>query len=276
MEVLAPMKTRSFASLRMTALLFLLASGFWLLTPAVHAQVTVNILDTLKNADGTNASGRLLITWNPFTTAAGITIDGGTINYTIIAGVINLNLTPNIGAAPAGTSYRARYTLANGATYTETWVVPASGPVTIAAIRSLTPPTPNIMVASTQITGINAILPARSITFVIGCESCQDLADTDDQAGFWRNNISALTIAEVWCQTDAGTSIINLQRDDGTPANILSSNLTCTSTGATGAIALAEDNLALGNIVDFVMETAAASGTPKRLTVSIRATLDLN
>src|SRR3990172_1962098 len=149
MEVLAQMKTRSFASLRMTALLFLLTSGFWLLTPAVHAQVTVNILDTLKNADGTNASGRLLITWNPFTTAAGITIDGGTLNYTITAGVINLNLTPNIGAAPAGTSYRARYTLANGASYTETWVVPAAGPVTIAAIRVSSIPSPNVLVSPT-------------------------------------------------------------------------------------------------------------------------------
>ena len=123
--------------------------GVWLLATTLHAQTLVNILDTLKDANGSNAAGRLVISWDQFTTAAGVTIDGGTLTYTITAGVVNLNLTPNIGAAPAGTSYRARYFLTNGASYTETWVVPAAGPVTIAAIRVSSIPSPNVLVSPT-------------------------------------------------------------------------------------------------------------------------------
>jgi hypothetical protein len=112
----------------------------------------------------------------------------------------------------------------------------------------------------------------RSISFVIGSDTGAALADTDDQLTIWRNNVAAMTITEVWCESDAGSPIINLQRDDGSPANILSSNLTCTTGGATGSIDTNEDNLAVGDKIDFVMVTAG--GTAKRVTVNIKATLD--
>ncbi|MGH9785774.1 MAG: hypothetical protein ACRD88_16500, partial [Terriglobia bacterium] len=110
------------------------------------AQGTVQVLDTLYNADGTKATGRLVISWDPFTSGS-TTVDGGTLTYAIPStgvnqGVVNVSLYPNAGATPAGTSYRAQYFLANGASYFETWVVPATGPVTIGAIRVLPAPTP--------------------------------------------------------------------------------------------------------------------------------------
>ena len=108
-----------------------LIAGCLSLATALDAQVLVNISDTLKNADGTNAAGRLVISWDPFTTAAGVTIDAGTVPYTITNGTVNVSLTPNIGATPAGTRYRVRYFLTNGASYEENWVVPTAGPVTI-------------------------------------------------------------------------------------------------------------------------------------------------
>ncbi len=111
---------------------------------AAQSQTLVTITDTLKNADGTNAAGRVVISWDPFTAASGETVDGGTIPYTITNGVVNLSLAPNIGATPAGTSYRAQYYLTNRASYGETWVVPATGPVTIAAIRVTTVPSPTV------------------------------------------------------------------------------------------------------------------------------------
>jgi len=234
-------------------------------------QSQVSISDTLKNADGSNAAGRLIISWTPFTTAAGVTVDGGTKSYTITNGAISLTLTPNLGATPTGTSYRAQYFLNNGASYTETWVVPAAGPVTIAEIRSLAPPSPSLLVASSQIAGP---LRDRSITVVFGCELCRDLADDDDQPGFWRNNIGAMTVTEVWCQTDAGQSTINIQRNDGTPANILPSDLTCTPTGAaTTAFAAGEAVISTGDVMDLVVVTAAVSGTPNRITIGIAASL---
>lgn len=116
------------------------------------------------------------------------------------------------------------------------------------------------------------LLRTKSITFMIGSDTGSALADTDDQLTIWRNNIAAMTITEIWAESDAGTPIINLQRDDGSAANICSSNLTATTSGATCTLAAAEDNLALGDKIDFTMVTAG--GTAKRVTIGIKATLD--
>jgi len=170
-------KNRSFAvpsryaagkpRLRMTArFVFILTSGFWLLASAAHAQTLVQIADTLYNADGSTANGRMVISWDPFTTSDNATIDGGTISYTIPAsgvdaGKIDVSLAPNIGAIPSGTSYRVRYYLANGASYLENWVVPASGPATIAQVRTLTTPIPIPTVNLSQVVGGTASRCAR-------------------------------------------------------------------------------------------------------------------
>jgi hypothetical protein len=80
-------------------------------------------------------------------------------------------------------------------------------------------------------------------------------------------------ITEVWCESDAGTPSVNLQKDDGSPANILSSNLSCSTSGATStSFTSGEDALAAGDKIDFVMVTAG--GTAKRVTIGIKATLD--
>jgi hypothetical protein len=97
------------------------------------------------------------------------------------------------------------------------------------------------------------------------------LADADDQATFWRNNLGrTYRITEVWCESDTPSTwpSINLQRDDGTPANILSSNLTCANSGATGTVASAEQDVASGDKLDFIMVTAG--GSAKRVTVNIQ------
>ena len=130
---------------------------FLCFAPSGRSQ-TVPVLDTLYNADGTTASGRIVISWNPFTAADGTTVDGGTLTYTIpatggSAGVVSLSLYPNAGASPAGTSYAARYFLANGAQYTETWVVPASGPATVADVRVLNAPVPGSAIPISTLTG---------------------------------------------------------------------------------------------------------------------------
>lgn len=81
----------------------------------------------------------------------------------------------------------------------------------------------------------------------------------------------AITLTEVHCETDAGTPSINLQRDDGTPANILTSDLTCTTGGANGTIAAAEDNFAATDKMDFVM---VAASTANRISVLVEYTVD--
>ena len=96
------------------------------------------------------------------------------------------------------------------------------------------------------------------------------LLDADDIPSVFRPG-RAITITEVWCETDAGTPSVNLQRDDGTPADVLSSNLTCTTGGATGTIAGAEDNVAATERIDFVMVSAS---TAKRISLMIKYTVD--
>lgn len=118
-------------------------------------------------------------------------------------------------------------------------------------------------------------LKTKSITFRIGSDSGAALVDTQDEANVWSNNIAAMTITEIKAWTDQGTSTINIQRDDGTPANICSSNLVASSpSGATCTLAGAEDNLAVGDKLNFTMIQAATTGSPKRITVSIKGVLD--
>jgi hypothetical protein len=113
----------------------------------------------------------------------------------------------------------------------------------------------------------------RQAIFILGAENGAALTDADDQPSFFVNRLGqGITITEVWCESDAGTPSINLQRDDGTPANVLSANLSCSTSGATGTIDANEDNVANTERLDFVMVTAG--GTAKRVTVAVKYTLD--
>lgn len=68
-------------------------------------------------------------------------------------------------------------------------------------------------------------------------------------------------VTRVWCATDGDTATINLLRDDGSAAALLSSDLVCDADGqdscASGCdvntIASAEDNFAIGDELDFSM-----------------------
>jgi hypothetical protein len=68
-----------------------------------------------------------------------------------------------------------------------------------------------------------APLMVRGITYLAGCDNCSLLANEDDQHAFYVNLIGSMTFNSVTCFSDAGTPTINLQRDDGSAANILSS-----------------------------------------------------
>ena len=116
-------------------------------------------------------------------------------------------------------------------------------------------------------------LSVRGINYLAGCDTCSVLADTDDQPTIYRNVIGAMTITEVWCESDAGTPSINLQRDDGIPANILTPDLACSTSGATStSFSGSENALNVNDKLDFVMVTAG--GVAKRVTVVIKATVD--
>lgn len=99
---------------------------------------TTTIQDTVYEADGTQASGTVVVSWPTFTTSNGAAVTAGTTSAAIgPAGALTLALTPNAGATPTGTYYTAVFHLSDGTTSQQYWVVPVSAtPVTLAAIEN--------------------------------------------------------------------------------------------------------------------------------------------
>ncbi len=115
----------------------------WLTVMGVAQIVTTQVTDTVYRADGTAATGTVLISWPAFTNAAGQTVSSGSTSVTIATGgALSVALAPNAGATPMGTYYTAVYHLDDGTVSREFWVVPASQtPVQLNAIRSTVLPT---------------------------------------------------------------------------------------------------------------------------------------
>ena len=99
-----------------------------------------NILDILKDADGNPVLGRLVIQNPAFTSADGMAVVAGILDYQIPAatpGLVDLLLAPTEDADPAAARYTVDYFLRSGAAYSETWNVPRSGPITISEARTI-------------------------------------------------------------------------------------------------------------------------------------------
>ena len=92
--------------------------------------------DTVYLADGSPASGNLIISWPAFVTAGGTAVAAGTTNVALGAsGALNVGLVPNAGATPAGVYYSVVYQLGPGQVKTEYWVVPTNSPASLATVR---------------------------------------------------------------------------------------------------------------------------------------------
>lgn len=104
---------------------------------------TTTVADTVYHADGTAATGTVLINWATFTTMAGEVIQGGSQSVTLGAGgALSVPLAPNVGATPLGSYYTVVYHLDDGSVQKEYWVVPVStAAVTIARVKNTVLPT---------------------------------------------------------------------------------------------------------------------------------------
>jgi hypothetical protein len=114
------------------------------MTVAGVAQVaTTTVADTIYHADGTVATGTLLISWPAFTTSNGDSIPSGSTSAVIAAGgALSVQLTPNAGSTPIGSYYTVVFHLDDGSVNREYWVVPSStAPVKLSAIESTVLPT---------------------------------------------------------------------------------------------------------------------------------------
>jgi hypothetical protein len=119
-------------------------TGPLLATPAPAAMQstptipTTQLTDTVYRADGTTATGTVLISWPAFTTSTGLSVPSGNTSVTIASGgLLTVSLAPNAGSNPMGSYYTAIYHLDDGTVSREYWVVPVSAtPVTISTIKS--------------------------------------------------------------------------------------------------------------------------------------------
>ncbi|HEY1677884.1 MAG TPA: hypothetical protein VGG04_09275, partial [Candidatus Sulfotelmatobacter sp.] len=121
--------------------LALAALGFGL--PASGARLpqsgpaTTTVADTVYLADGSPASGILIITWPAFVTSDGTAVAAGNISVTLgTNGALSVGLVPNAGATPAGSYYTVVYQLGPGEVKTEYWVVPTTSPANLATVRT--------------------------------------------------------------------------------------------------------------------------------------------
>lgn len=123
-----------------------ISMGFALLF-ALHpasagAQVTTTTVQgTVYRADGSAATGTLIVSWPSFATVTNQAVAAGSVTATIGQdGFVSLKLAPNQGAYPAGTYYTAVYHLSDGTVNKEYWVVPAAATAAIASIRATLAP----------------------------------------------------------------------------------------------------------------------------------------
>ena len=118
---------------------------------ALSQITTTTIQDTVYSANGSAASGTLLVSWPAFSTAANGTVAAGSTTVTIGAdGLVSVNLTPNQGAIPAGTYYTVVYHLSDGTVSKEFWLVPAVAQTTISAIRTQVTPAAVAMLTASK------------------------------------------------------------------------------------------------------------------------------
>jgi hypothetical protein len=82
------------------------------------AQIALTtVQDTVYSANGTPASGTVLVSWGAFTTAGGQSIPAGSTSATIgPGGLLSIALAPNAGAMPMGSYYTAILHLSDGTT----------------------------------------------------------------------------------------------------------------------------------------------------------------
>lgn len=126
--------------------------GAWASAALAQTVTTTTVQGTVFRADGTPASGTLIVSWPAFTTASNAAIAAGSDTTQIGAdGFVSLNLASNANALPGGTYYTAVYHLNDGTVNKEYWVVPAAASTTISAVRSqLVPATVAIQAVSKQ------------------------------------------------------------------------------------------------------------------------------
>jgi hypothetical protein len=202
---------------------------------------------------------------NPITSSGTFSIATGGVINSMLA---NSSLTVNAGTGLSGGGGVA---LGNSLTLSNTGVLSFNGRPGL-----VTPAVGDYSFSQISGAATSAQLPAaslvRAITYLAGCDSCGVLTTADSENTIFLNVIGSMTIKSVSCFSDAGAPTVNIQRNQaGTLTNILSANLTCSSTGATSS-SFSTSAISPNDSLNFMMATA--DGVAKRVTLIIKATVN--
>ncbi|HEX5413631.1 MAG TPA: hypothetical protein VFZ27_17425, partial [Terriglobia bacterium] len=265
------MKTRMASIKRMAGYAAALICAFFLLAGSAAAQVETTVADTVHAPDGSLPSGQIVISaTSTFTAADGTVVFQGTVaTATVTSGAFSVGLVPNAGSSPAGTSYLATYKLAGVAYKNETWVVPASGPVTLADVRSATLSSPSALVTASQLpalTGDVTSSAGSAATSVVGWHfgaTALSLGTVpSDGECFTR---SGLTVTGVNCGGSSLTLSVN-GTNDATQTGLNAATSTANAVGLTVTPSNPSGN-------DWKFEITGSSYTGNAATATALATL---
>jgi len=252
----------------------------------------------LKN-DGTCAaagSGTVTVVSSGSLTSTALVTGGGTTTLQTPSATATLDSSGNIstpgsistgaGGSAAGALQMTQGTAPSAGTTAITLHAPAS----VTSYRMVLPGTSptgfmraadssnvsTITASALAVADMPTVMKTRSFTMVIpGTGASNVLQDTDDQPAVWYNSLGqGIHITGVSCITDSATATtIQLQKNDGSPTNMLSSNLSCSSTRAsTTGFVSTEDAVASTNGLDFLIVSAGGAG--KWVSVTVTYTLD--
>lgn len=163
-----------------SALLVGLTCALLFTTALAQQPARTTVSDTVYRADGSTASGTVLISWPAFTTADAKPVAAGTLNIPLATGgVFSVALAPNAGADPEGTYYKVVLKLDDGTTETEAWVIPSSTtPVTIASVRSTVVPSSVALQVATRQYVDNAVASKAADTGVVHIAGQETISGT--------------------------------------------------------------------------------------------------
>lgn len=158
------------------------------------AQTTTTVADSLFSPTGSAVSGSIRVSANEtFTAADGTVVPKGVVIYVPVTnGAFSVNLVPNIGSNPPGSSYTASYSLTDGEQYNETWIVPQSATaVNLSAVRTSPAPSPTVTFAISQ---INPPSPcsAGEVLYWSGSWACETVSGTGTVTTFSAGSLSPL------------------------------------------------------------------------------------
>ena len=248
------------------------------------------------SAIGTSSGGTVTVVSSGALTSTALVTGGGTTTLQTPSATATLDSSGNI-STPGSISTGASGSAAGALQMTQgtapsagTTAITLHAPTSVTSYRLVLPGTSptgfmratdaanvsTITASALAVADMPTVMKTRSFTMVIpGTGASNVLQDTDDQPAVWYNSLGqGIHITGVSCITDSATATtIQIQKNDGSPTNMLSSNLSCSSTRAsTSTFVSTEDAVAATNGLDFLIVSAGGAG--KWVSVTVTYTLD--